>query len=79
MIREETDPEKLLRRGTQITLYLRVCHSSFILFNEIDCACSCYTLLVSMENKIIEWNFLRCCFFSGLYHNDCVVIIPYDS
>lgn len=24
VIREETDPEKLLRRGTQITLYLRV-------------------------------------------------------
>lgn len=23
VIREETDPEKLLRRGTQITLYLR--------------------------------------------------------
>lgn len=51
----------------------------FYSFNEIDCACSCYTLLVSMENKIIEWSFLRCCFFSGLYHNDCVVIIPYDS
>ncbi len=24
VIKEETDPEKLLRRGTQITLYLRV-------------------------------------------------------
>lgn len=31
MIKEETDPEKFLRRGTQITLYLRVCHSSFVL------------------------------------------------
>ena len=41
MIKEETDPEKLLRRGTQITLYLRVCRSSFIyFFNEIDVACA---------------------------------------
>lgn len=24
VIKEETDPEKLLRRGTQVTLYLRV-------------------------------------------------------
>ena len=25
VIKEETDPEKLIQRGTQITLYLRVC------------------------------------------------------
>lgn len=30
VIREETDPEKILRRGTQITLYLRVSGISFI-------------------------------------------------
>lgn len=31
MIREETDPEKLLSRGTQITLYLRVIYFSILL------------------------------------------------
>lgn len=31
MIREETDPEKLLPRGTQITLYLRVIYFSILL------------------------------------------------
>lgn len=31
VIREETDPEKLLPRGTQITLYLRVIHLSLLL------------------------------------------------
>jgi len=30
VIKEETDPEKLLRRGTQITLYLRVSDITFI-------------------------------------------------
>jgi len=25
VIKEETDPEKMLTRGTQITLFLRVC------------------------------------------------------
>lgn len=30
VIKEETDPEKFLRRGTQITLYLRVSGISFI-------------------------------------------------
>lgn len=30
MIREETDPENMISRGTQITLYLRVPYSLFI-------------------------------------------------
>lgn len=42
-IREEIDTENILRRGTQITLYLRVC--SYALFsNEINygnSACVC--------------------------------------
>lgn len=32
VIGEETDPEKLLKRGTQITLYLKVLQLSFCLF-----------------------------------------------
>ena len=35
VVREETDPEKLLRRGTQITLYLRVSVILFISLIEI--------------------------------------------
>ena len=34
VIKEETDPEKLLRRGTQITLYLRV-HMLFGYYSQI--------------------------------------------
>lgn len=39
LIREETDPDNILRRGTQITLYLRVLffiHSSFHLMRQIS-------------------------------------------
>lgn len=33
VIREETDPEKLLQRGTQITLYLRVCNLIYLFYH----------------------------------------------
>lgn len=35
VIREETDPENILRRGTQITLYLRV-HFSVQSFDRVE-------------------------------------------
>lgn len=41
-IKEETNPENLLRRGTQITLYLRV-HSPSCLFRTRECLLSVQT------------------------------------
>ena len=46
VIKEETDPEKMLTRGTQITLFLRVC---------------CYVLLVCQEMLFLNSNLTLIC------------------
>ena len=45
MIREETDPENFLRRGTQITLYLRVCFYSQPFFRSFMVYLTAYSWL----------------------------------
>jgi len=46
VIKEETDREKMLTRGTQITLFLRVC---------------CYVLLICQEMLFLNSNLTLIC------------------
>ena len=58
VIREETDPEKLLRRGTQVTLYLKVSGISFIfLMGRRGVGCMCrHSCLRSTWNLDLAFN-----------------------
>lgn len=56
IIKEETDPEKLLRRGTQITLYLRVfCHFIYFLIGRV-------TIIVPDVYAYVVWGNVFCSF-----------------
>ena len=56
VIREETDPEKLIKRGTQITLFLRV-YANPYLFQPVILVCSVVLslLLVLQEDDKFEF------------------------
>lgn len=49
VIREETNPEKLLHRGTQITLYLRVMAVSS--FSSVSFPCFCFLVVYFVKKE----------------------------